>query len=258
MVEEWKSLAEVGLDGKLLARHKLNLAPEEFIGCLRAAAGADGRRYVVAFFWLQQRCHVLDENWNTVADYPQDALQNPHSGITDVQLGDLDGNGRLRMFVSYAGVVGVQGVTLDGKRLWSNRATANVSSLAVGGPAADGRRELFCANGGESLVALDAQGKPGGRSPRRAANGSAASPPPIFAATASRCGAAWPRRRWATTWPSASRSRARNFGSTRCPKGCRRSRSSRSSPAGSPAKAPASGYCPAPTARSTSSRPTAS
>ena len=38
-------------------------APEEFIGCLRAAAGADGRRYVVAFFWLQQRCHVLDENW---------------------------------------------------------------------------------------------------------------------------------------------------------------------------------------------------
>ncbi len=161
VVENYKSLAEVGLDGKVLARHDLKLAPEEFIGCLRAAAGADGRRYVATFLWTQQRCHVLDDKWNTVADYPQDALQNPHSGITDVQLGDLDGSGQLKLFVSYAGVVGVQCATLDGKRLWSNRSIVNVSSLAVGGLAWDKRRELLCANAGAMILLLDAQGKRG-------------------------------------------------------------------------------------------------
>ena len=121
VVENWKSVAEVGLDGKLIAVHKLNLADSEAIGSLRSAAGADGKRYMVAFLIAQQRCHVLDENWNLVASYPEDALQKPHSGIVDVELGDLDGDGKLKMYVSYLGVVGVQAASLEGKRLWTNR-----------------------------------------------------------------------------------------------------------------------------------------
>ncbi|MEN6457691.1 MAG: redoxin domain-containing protein [Thermoguttaceae bacterium] len=159
VVENWKSLAEVGLDGKLLARHSLNVAPDEYVGCLRTATDGAGHRYVATFLMLQQRCHLLDENWKAVADYPQDALQNPHSGMTDVQLGDLDGRGRLTLFVSYAGLVGVQGVTLDGRRLWSNRTIANVSSLAIAGPNTEGHRALLCANASQSLRTLDAQGK---------------------------------------------------------------------------------------------------
>ncbi|MCE5267934.1 MAG: redoxin domain-containing protein [Planctomycetaceae bacterium] len=158
VTDEWTSLAEVGLDGKVIARHKPDLAPQEVIGCLRTASGADGHRYVVAFFWQQQRCHVFDENWKPVAHYPADALQHPHSGITDVQFGDLDGSGQLRLFLSYAGVVGVQSATLDGKRLWSNRAAANVSSLAVGTRHKNGPRELLCATGGETLTGIDARG----------------------------------------------------------------------------------------------------
>ena len=49
VVEGFKSMAEVGLDGKLIAMHKLRLDETEAIGSLRAAAGADGKRYVVAF-----------------------------------------------------------------------------------------------------------------------------------------------------------------------------------------------------------------
>ena len=69
----------------------------------------------------QQRCHLLDENWKLVVNYPEEALKKPHSGIADVELGDLDGDGKLKMYVSYSGVVGVQAVSLDGKRLWANR-----------------------------------------------------------------------------------------------------------------------------------------
>ncbi len=157
VVEDWKAVAEVGLDGKLIALHKLNLADGEVIGNLRAATGADGKRYLAAFFFIQQRCHVLDENWKPVSDYPEDALRNPHSGISDVELGDLDGDGKLKMYVSYWGVVGVQAASLDGKRLWANRSLSNVMGLALGAPDEKGRRKLYCANGAGSLVVLDAQ-----------------------------------------------------------------------------------------------------
>ena len=159
VVENWKSVAEVGLDGKLIALHKLKIAENEVIGSLRAAAGADGKRYLVAFLTTQQRCHVLDENWNLLFSYPKDALKNPHSGIADVELGDLDGDGKLKMYVSYWGVVGVQAVSLEGKRLWANRSVSNVIGMAIGTPDAKGRRSLYCTNNMGSLVVLDAQGQ---------------------------------------------------------------------------------------------------
>jgi peroxiredoxin len=159
VVEDWNSVAEVRLDGKLIAPpHKVNLDPKEAIGSLRTAAGADGRRYYVAFLVSQQRCHVLDDRWNLVAHYPEDALTNPHSGIADARLGDLDGDGKLKMYVSYFGVVGVQGVSLEGKRLWANRsAVSNVACMAIGDPDAKGRRDLFCTSNSGAVV-LDAKG----------------------------------------------------------------------------------------------------
>jgi len=157
VVEDWKTVAEVGLDGKLIALHKLNLANGEMIGNLRGATGADGKRYLAAFLFMEQRCHVLDENWKPVSDYPEDALRNRHSGISDVELGDLDGDGKLKLYVSYWGVVGVQAASLEGKRLWANRSFSNVMGIALGAPDEKGRRKLYCANGAGSLVALDAQ-----------------------------------------------------------------------------------------------------
>ena len=158
VVENGNSIAEVGFDGKLIALHKFNLAEKEAIGNLRTAVGADGRRYVVAFLVWEQRCHLIDDKWNLVVNYPEDALQHPHMGIGDVLLGDLDGDGTLKMYVSYWGVVGVQGVSLDGKRLWNNRtAVSYVGCMAIG--EADGRRELFCTNNIGAIVALDAQGE---------------------------------------------------------------------------------------------------
>jgi thiol-disulfide isomerase/thioredoxin/outer membrane lipoprotein-sorting protein len=159
VVENWKSIAEVGLDGKVIAQHELKLDENEVIGSLRSGVGADGHRYTVAFLTTQQRCHLLDENWKLLVSYPQEALKKPHGGIADVELGDLAGDGTLKMYVSYWGVVGVQGVSLEGKRLWANRALSNVIGIAIGDPDDKGHRSLYCTDNTGSLIALDAQGE---------------------------------------------------------------------------------------------------
>ena len=159
------SIAEVGLDGKLIAVHPLGLAAGECIGHLRAATAAGGKRYVAAFLWMQQRVHLLDEKWNVLCHYPNDALQNPHSGITDVELGDLTGDGNPKLFMGYAGVVGVQEASLDGHRIWFNRQVYNVSRLAVGETNPNGRRALLVADGSGGNYGL---GRPGsGAGPNR-------------------------------------------------------------------------------------------
>ena len=159
VVEAWQSIAEVGLDGKLIASHSLNLTDTEVIGSLRSATGSDGKRLLAAFMATHQRCHVLDENWKAVLTYPEDALKNPHNGLADVELGDLDGDGKLNLYISYLGVVGIHGVSLDGKRLWSNRSVTNAGGMVVSGPDAQGHRSLLCTNILGSLVVLDAQGE---------------------------------------------------------------------------------------------------
>jgi peroxiredoxin len=159
VIENPASVAELGPDGKLIAVHKLDLKDGEFINVLRTAVGADGRRYYVAFALAQQRCHVFDDRWNLVAHYPEDALTNPHSGIADVRLADLEGDGQLKLYVGYWGVVGVQAASLEGKRLWANRsAVSYLACMAIGEADAKGRRDLFCKVGSGAIVALDAKG----------------------------------------------------------------------------------------------------
>jgi thiol-disulfide isomerase/thioredoxin len=162
VVDNWNSVAEVGLDGKLVAVHKIDLDEKaEFVCNLRTfTAGED--RYVAAFATGGQRFHLLDSHGKQILTYPEDALKSPHSGIADVQLGDLDGDGTPKIYVGYFGVVGVQAVSLDGKRLWSNRGVANVTRLAIGPNDEKKRGTLVCATVSGSPVMLDADGKTGG------------------------------------------------------------------------------------------------
>ena len=122
VVDSWNSVAEIGLDGKVVATHKLDIQQKEEAVCnLRTAVGGDGKRLFVGFANGHQRLHLLDQDWKLLFHYPADALQNRHDGIADVQFGDLDGDGTLRLYVSYWGVVGVQAVSLAGERVAFNR-----------------------------------------------------------------------------------------------------------------------------------------
>jgi thiol-disulfide isomerase/thioredoxin len=159
VIESAKSLAEVGLDGKVIAMHKLNIGDAEFITNLRAFTAADGKRYIAVFAGFQQRCHLLDDQWNIVLSYPEDVIEHPHSGIADVELDDLDGDGVPKLYISFWSVIGVRAVTLEGKPIWSNRSVSNVVRMAVTGADADGRRDLLCTNNKGTLVELDAKGQ---------------------------------------------------------------------------------------------------
>lgn len=152
-----RAVAEVGLDGKLLATHALGIdAEQESVSILRTAAAADGTRYYAAFEPGQQRVHVFDARWKKLFSYPPDALEKEsrHAGIGDCTLADLDGDGKPELYIGYLGMVGVQAVSLEGKRLFSNRPVANVYRLIAGDRDEEGHRSLFCGTAGDNLGTL--------------------------------------------------------------------------------------------------------
>lgn len=163
VVDALKSVAEVSLDGELIANHELDIDQSEVVNTLRSAVTPDGKRRYVAFALLfaQQRFHLLDENLQVILSYPQDALEHNHAGIADVQLVELEA-GQLQVTVGYWGVVGVEAVSLEGKRVWSNRSLSNVMRIAPAQPDAQGRRRLVCINTTGSLAILDAEGRRAG------------------------------------------------------------------------------------------------
>ena len=66
-------------------------------------------------------------------------------------MADLDADGKPELYVGYRGVVGVQAVSLEGKRLFSNRTLANVYRLAAGDRDEQGRRQLLCGTAGDNI-----------------------------------------------------------------------------------------------------------
>jgi len=159
VIEDFRSVSELGLDGKQIANYKPKITNEEFFINLRSAAGRDGKRCFVTFAPTEQRFHLFDEKFGYLASYPADALENRHTGLGDVELGDLDGDGVLKAYVGFVGTVGVKCVSLQGTLLWSCRNLFNVSRVLPGPADAQGRRELYCASDANSLAVLDAKGK---------------------------------------------------------------------------------------------------
>jgi len=162
VIEGWRTVAEVGLDGKVIAQHELDIEKSEAVSKLRTAIDRSGRRVVAAFAVSEQRFHLFDADFSKLLSFPENALENPHQGISDVRLADLDGDGTLEACVGYWGLVGVQGVSLEGKRIWSNRRIVEVGCLAVGPPDAQRRRHLFSTNRNGSLVEMGPDGEPVG------------------------------------------------------------------------------------------------
>jgi len=155
VIEGGRSVAEVGLDGKPIATHELDIDPErEQVSALRTAVGADGKRYFLALGPGQQRIHLFDEKWKKLFSFPEDALDNPHAGIGDVTIADLDGGGTPEIYVGYFGLVGVQAVSLEGKRIGSIRTIANVVRTVVADADGKGPRRLFCVSSRENAGEL--------------------------------------------------------------------------------------------------------
>ncbi len=53
------------------------------------------------------------------------------TGLGDVELGDLEGDGVLKGYVGFFGVVGVKCVSLQGTLIWPCRSLFNLSRVAA-------------------------------------------------------------------------------------------------------------------------------
>jgi len=157
-----KSVAEVGADGKLLAKHQLDLpeGDDSVVAFLRTASDAAGKRFFLGSGPRVQQLHLFDSDWKRLLSFPE---AGTHPGISDAVLADLDGDGELEIGVGYW-EIGVHGVSLDGERRWRNRTAENVLKLAVAGPDSRGQRGLLatCLQGPslqDVLLSIDATGK---------------------------------------------------------------------------------------------------
>ncbi|HLA83377.1 MAG TPA: redoxin domain-containing protein, partial [Thermoguttaceae bacterium] len=162
LVSAGREVVEFDQRGAVTARHDLGLPPGDFIVFVQTAVDADGRRWFVGSAPGMQQFQVFDDQWKLVRSFPADAQKEPHAGIGDVRLADLNADGKPEICVGYRGLVGVKSVSLEGKVLWSQRALADVFKMAVGDEA-PGRRRLFSTNSQYTLAALDDAGKEVGR-----------------------------------------------------------------------------------------------
>ena len=176
VIDQWKAVVELDAAGKIAARHDLELPKTEALTFLRTTTNGQGKRDYAASGGNMQQVHLYDENWKLLVHFPANALENRHAGIADAQLGDLDGDGQPKLYVGYWETVGVQGVSLAGKRLWSNQSLEYALRLAIVGPqgggpqsggpqggdgsmGSGGPRLLLSINGRQgSVVLIDAHG----------------------------------------------------------------------------------------------------
>ncbi len=155
-----RTVVELTSDGKIAARHELQIPEQAVTSFLRTTVDGQGHRYYAGSASGQQQVFVFDSDWKLLLAFPP-TDQPKHAGIGDVQFVDLDHSGTPKLAVGYWGLVGVQQVGLDGKRLWSDRSMEFVLSLAESPTGPNGARHLICANSRGTLVPLDAAGAPG-------------------------------------------------------------------------------------------------
>ena len=150
-----RDVKSVGPTGEVVDQFNLKLPEQIGVSWLRTAVDAAGDRYFVAFASTQQKLFLFDKSWKQLIAYPD----SQHSGLSDVQFADLDGDGQLELVVGYWGVVGVQGVSLSGERKWSYRQLDNITRVAISDPADDGHRFALCVNGRDFITPIDHDGK---------------------------------------------------------------------------------------------------
>lgn len=129
-VEEGNTATEIGWDGVVKSRWPLKPQPPDKIDFLRTALRKNGQRLFVGWSFGAQQLSVYDENFELLLRYPPDGSL-PHEGMADVHFADLNGDGEQEAVIGFLGVVGVQAISLEGKRLWSNRTAAVAFRIGV-------------------------------------------------------------------------------------------------------------------------------
>src|SRR5262249_12736091 len=133
-----------GSDGKLLARHALEIPEQAAVTFVRTATDNRGQRCFVASAPLAPQFFLFDDEWKLRLAFPPP--DHAPLAVVDLALVDLDEPpDTLEILVASASGAGVAALSLTGEVRWRNRKVPNALSVAV--PAANdlGSTNIFVA-----------------------------------------------------------------------------------------------------------------
>jgi len=166
VLDGFRTVVELNGQGKTVARHELPLPQGTAVAWFRTALDGDGRRWFAGSQIRGTQFFVFDQDWKLAIAYPDPDQR--HDGIGDVQIADLDNDGKLEVCAGFWGLWGVHVVSLTGERLFSNRAVSSVLSIAVAPPGEEGNRSLLVTDDRGTVTRIDSQGQnPPGAGGRR-------------------------------------------------------------------------------------------
>jgi len=155
--EGWKGVAELGADGKVIAKHQPAIADSAVTSFVRTGVGSDGKRLFAVAATTQPRAFLFDDQWKLVVGHPTEDGRE----VADVEFADLEGDGTLEMITSYWGSGGVDAIATDGRVLFTNTDLENPFRVAISGPDVAGHRHILCANTRGTVAPIDHTGKSG-------------------------------------------------------------------------------------------------
>ncbi len=163
VISEGRRALQVGSDGKVVSEVSLSDREDSPIHFLRWAVDGTGNLLFAGWASPGLEVTVFDGLWKPILVFPPNARENPHPGIGDARFADLDRDGNLELVVGYWNVVGVQYVSLEGKRIWSNRSLTDALRLVVYDDEKEARTEIWAMDTrggvGGAVARLDREGR---------------------------------------------------------------------------------------------------
>ena len=139
-----RTIVEFSFDGKIIARHALDIPEQAAVTFARTAADKAGQRYFVAGAPLARQFYLFDKDWKLLLAYPPP--DHAPLEIVDLALADLDGaNGDPEILVASARGAGVVALSLTGEVRWRNRTIPSALSVALSQPDEIGSWGIFVA-----------------------------------------------------------------------------------------------------------------
>ena len=139
--EDGRTIAEVSADGKVAARHPLDLPGPAAATFGRTVLTKDGKRLFAVSAPLAPQLFLFDEAWKLQLAYPP--LDQPALNVLDLALADVDEDGTPEVLAACVNGPGLVAVATDGKQKWQNRILPNVVSVVASQPDDIGSWALF-------------------------------------------------------------------------------------------------------------------
>jgi hypothetical protein len=142
VVEGWRTMSELSAEGKVVARHALDLPEQAIVSYARPAIDKSDRWRFAAAAPLGPQIYLFNADWKLVRTIP--AADEAPLAIVDLTWADVgDSDGVPEILAASVGEIGLVAVDVEGETVWRNRAFPNVTSVAVSRPSDTGSWGIF-------------------------------------------------------------------------------------------------------------------